>query len=74
MSPAADLPVLQTRLPGHHPARLPDPGRRLRPLRDEGALVIGSGFPTTACAPGAPPTTVIDGFFLGPAKRSLQVA
>ena len=139
MYPAADLPVLQMSLPGHDPDRLVDLGRRLRPLRDEGILVIGSGFLThglrfltdwrpdavppgwsaefdhwaaealargdvdalarfreapgmpyahptvehltplfvtlgAATDPGAPPATVIDGFFLGLAKRSLQVA
>lgn len=139
MYPAADLPVLQMSLPGHDPVRLLDLGRRLRPLRDEGILIIGSGFLThglrfltdwrpdavapgwsaefdhwaaealvrrdidalarfreapgmpyahptvehftplfvtlgAASDPGTPPATVIDGFFLGLAKRSLQVA
>jgi 4,5-DOPA dioxygenase extradiol len=139
MYPAADLPVLQMSLPGHDPERLVALGARLRPLRDEGVLIIGSGFLThglryltdwrTAAAPpgwsaefddwaadalargdldslagfrrapgmpyahptvehftplfvtlgaasdaGAPPSTIIDGFFLGLAKRSIQVA
>jgi 4,5-DOPA dioxygenase extradiol len=46
MYPAADVPVLQLSLPTHDPHRLLDLGRRLRPLRDEGVLVIGSGFMT----------------------------
>jgi 4,5-DOPA dioxygenase extradiol len=46
MYPLADVPVLQLSLPTHDPDRLLDLGRRLRPLRDEGVLVIGSGFMT----------------------------
>ncbi len=46
MYPAADVPVLQLSLPTHDPARLLDLGRRLRELRAEGTLVIGSGFLT----------------------------
>ena len=44
--PEADVPVLQMSLPTLDPERLLDLGRRLRPLRDEGVLVIGSGFTT----------------------------
>ena len=46
MYPLADIPVLQLSLPTHDPARLLDIGSRLRPLRQEGVLVIGSGFMT----------------------------
>src|SRR3954469_3491280 len=139
MYPYADVPVLQLSMPTHDPARLLELGRRLRPLRDEGVLVIGSGFMThglpfptremavdnvvpawssefdawaaealargdldtladfrrapgmpwahptvehftplfvtlgAATDPTAPPTTVIDDFQIGFAKRSLQV-
>jgi 4,5-DOPA dioxygenase extradiol len=110
MYPEADIPVLQMSLPTHDPVRLMRLGERLRPLRDEGVLVIGSGFLThglpfltdwrlDATAPGMPyahPTVehytplfvtlgaattpdepgiqVIDGYWLGLSKRSLQVA
>src|SRR3954466_8077720 len=46
MYPGADIPVLQLWLPTHGPSRLLELGRRLRPLRDEGVLIIGSGFLT----------------------------
>jgi 4,5-DOPA dioxygenase extradiol len=44
MFPAADIPVLQVSMPTLEPQRLMEFGRRLAPLRDEGVLIIGSGF------------------------------
>jgi 4,5-DOPA dioxygenase extradiol len=46
MYPEADIPVLQMSLPTQDPYKLLELGRRLQPLRDEGVLVIGSGFLT----------------------------
>lgn len=46
MYPNADIPVLQLSLPTHDPSRLLALGARLRTLRDEGVLIIGSGFMT----------------------------
>ncbi|MFE6779873.1 dioxygenase [Streptomyces sp. NPDC057702] len=46
MYPRADIPVLQLSMPTHDPDRLLDLGRRLRPLREAGVLVIGSGYMT----------------------------
>ncbi|GGK00356.1 dioxygenase [Pilimelia anulata] len=46
MYPHADVPTLQLSLPTSDPTALLALGARLRPLRDEGVLVIGSGFMT----------------------------
>ncbi|MBA4022993.1 MAG: dioxygenase [Gordonia sp.] len=46
MYPEAQIPVLQVSLPTLDPEKLLDLGRRLRPLRDEGVLIVGSGFTT----------------------------
>ena len=46
MYPEADVPVLQLSMPTHDPAALFALGERLRVLRSEGVLVIGSGFMT----------------------------
>lgn len=46
MYPGADIPVLQISMPTLDPVRLLHLGERLRPLRDRGVLIIGSGFTT----------------------------
>lgn len=143
MFPRADVPVLQLSLPTQDPARLIELGARLRPLREHGVLIMGSGFLThglpflgaehwanpaaappgwsvdfdawaaqalasgdveelmafrdrapgmpyahptvehltplfvtlgAAADPNVPPTPVIDGYFMGLSKRSVQVA
>lgn len=140
MYPEADIPVLQMSLPTHDPETLLALGARLRPLRDQGVLIVGSGFLThglpfltewridaavpgwsadfdawaadalsrgdvdelaayrsnapgmpfahptvehysplfvtlgAATDPGTPPEQVIDGYWMGLAKRSFQVA
>ncbi|MFD4181441.1 dioxygenase [Rhodococcus sp. NPDC058514] len=140
MYPDADIPVLQISMPTLDPQRLLHLGERLRPLREQGVLIVGSGFTThglpflrdpspaaqapgwsaefdawagerfaaadvdalidfRAKAPGMPyahptiehfaplfvtlgasrdpeqvPQQVIDGFWMGLAKRSIQVA
>ncbi|CAL9363855.1 4,5-DOPA dioxygenase extradiol [Streptomyces sp. enrichment culture] len=50
MYPAADVPVVQLSMPGLDPDALLKFGTRLRALRDEGVLVLGSGFMTHSFA------------------------
>lgn len=46
MYPAADVPVIQVSMPSLDPSALLKLGQRLRSMRDEGVLIIGSGFMT----------------------------
>jgi len=46
MYPEADIPVLQVSMPTHDPDRLMELGRRLAVLREQGVLVVGSGYMT----------------------------
>lgn len=50
MYPAGDVPVVQLSMPSLEPEALHRLGRKLRSLRDEGVLVIGSGFMTHSFA------------------------
>lgn len=58
MYPEADVPVLQISLPPLVPQDLVSLGEALAPLRDEGVLIVGSGFLTHnmryAFKPGTP--------------------
>lgn len=44
--PEADVPVIQMSMPTLSPVELFAIGQRLAPLRDEGVLIVGSGFTT----------------------------
>lgn len=46
MYSAANVPVLQISMPTLDPAELFKLGQTLAPLRDEGVLILGSGFST----------------------------
>jgi 4,5-DOPA dioxygenase extradiol len=46
MYPDANIPVLQMSIPTYDPEKLFELGKKLAPLRDEGVLIIGSGFMT----------------------------
>ena len=67
MYPDATIPVLQISMPTLDPQRLLHLGERLRPLRDEGVLIIGSGFTTHGLpflddpSPGRRTAGVVDG-------------
>lgn len=50
MYPAADVPVVQVSMPSLDPQALLALGQRLTALRDEGILVVGSGFMTHSFA------------------------
>jgi len=46
MYPEADIPVIQMSMPTSDPEKLLALGKRLQPLREQGVLIIGSGFMT----------------------------
>lgn len=46
MFPEADVPVLQMSMPTLDPRGLFELGQRLAPLREQGTLIVGSGFTT----------------------------
>jgi 4,5-DOPA dioxygenase extradiol len=80
MYPEADVPVLQISMPSEEPRVLLEIGRRLAPLRDEGVLIMGSGFMTHSfeafrerATPRADATTAIEGFWYGNSKRSVEL-
>lgn len=58
MYPAADVPVVQLSMPSLNPEALLKLGQRLRQLREEGVLIIGSGFMTHSFAARRQPQLV----------------
>jgi 4,5-DOPA dioxygenase extradiol len=80
MYPDADIPVLQMSMPSEDPRVLLDVGRRLAPLRDEGVLIMGSGFLTHGLPfirdwrPDAPPPGWSEEFDVWAAEKLQQGA
>jgi len=67
MFPEADVPVLQLSMPTLDPQQLYALGKKLAPLRDDGTLIVGSGFTThnLSCmqpSADAPPPAVMSEF------------
>lgn len=46
MYPNAEIPILQMSIPTYDPEKLFAIGKKLAPLRDEGVMIVGSGFLT----------------------------
>ena len=74
MFPEADIPVLQVSMPSLDPRELFEVGRKLAPLRDDGVLIIGSGFTTHNLSQARFGDTSGTGSGLGPGVRLLGQA
>lgn len=61
MFPEADVPVLQVSMPTLEPRELYRLGQRLAPLREDGVLIIGSGFFTHNLREVNPMSSAADG-------------